>query len=226
MARPAAGYSIGSSTRRCALSGRELVTGEPFVAVLAQNRESEEFVRLDFAEDSWTEESDEGQRGWRRFIAERAGGAGGAGAESDEPGVAVLDPRKLVLLGFWKGATPEPGARRRLLVDDASLLELFEQSESDLDPAVADGESGSDAAAAENAEQVRLAFRFMLALILLRKKLLISEKTVGRNMWVRPRGSAKPSEGGTLIEVVDPGMDDELATRVTGRLAAVLEGNG
>jgi len=164
------------------------------VTALVQNKESGEFARVDYATEAWKERLEAGSG---------RTGEGGDGGERT--------PAMAMVLGYWKGVVPEPGAKRRLLVDDASLIELFEQSEQEVDPSVASVDD-------------RLAFRFMLALILLRKKLLICEKTVGKNMMVRARGSLKASEGGELMEVVDPGMDDALAARVTGQLAAVLEG--
>jgi hypothetical protein len=184
-------YTLGSPTRRCAATGRELATGEPYIAALVQGVENEGFERVDFAEDVWR-----------------------AGARPRPPAA---------LLGYWHAVVPEPGARKRLLVDDASLIELFEGTDgaAELDPAVI-GEDGS-AAAAPTPED-RLAFRFILGLILLRKKLLICEKTVGTTMHVRPRGSPKAAEGGELMELVDPGMDAAAVARVAGSLAAVLEG--
>lgn len=189
--RGATTYPIGSPTRRCAATDRELTTGEAYIAALVQAAASkgDEIRREDYSVAAW----DGGAR-----------------------------PRSGLLLGFWRGIVPEPGAKRRLLIDDASLLELFEQTEGDLDPAVLGGNGEGESASRREAD--RLAFRFILALILLRKRLLISDKTEGKSLWVRPRGSPKPSEGGTLMEVVDPGLDDASAARVTTQLAAILEG--
>jgi hypothetical protein len=188
MARTGTAYSIGSPTRLCAVSGRQLLTGEPFVAALAQNRETEEYVRLDFSAEAWP---------------------------PGRPPTAGLIPEGHILLGSWRGRVPDPSAKRRMLVDDASLVEMFEQS----DTPIEDGESTDDGA--------REAFRYLLALILLRKKLLVCEKTGGaggKSMFVRPRSSPKASEGGELIEVADPGLDTAMIERVSTKLAAVLEG--
>lgn len=45
-------YQISPSTRRCALSGRELKPGERYFSVLLD--ESGKFVRKDYAADSWS----------------------------------------------------------------------------------------------------------------------------------------------------------------------------
>jgi hypothetical protein len=167
------------------------------VAVLVRGPESDEFVRLDYAEEAWK---------------------GGS-----RPG------REWMVLGSWRGTVPEPGARRKLLVDDQSLLELFEGSGED--PSLIDGEGGGgaeqgavDPETAARREKDRLAFRFVLALILLRKRLLIGEGQKGKAMLVRPKGVPKPPEGPELIEVVDPGLDDETVVRVTEGLGAVISG--
>jgi len=180
MTRMSANYSIGSPTRRCAATGRELGTGERFVAALVQHPDADAFERVDFAESAWVE-----------------------GARPASP---------LILYGFWRGTVAEPGSKKRLLIDDQSLLELFEQSGED------QGEGGP-------AEKDRLAFRFVLALILLRKRLLVQEGSRRGTMLVRQRGVPKPPEGPALVEVEDPGLDEQAIARVTERLGAVLSGD-
>lgn len=172
-------YSITSPTRRCAATERELATGEPFVAVLAQDLELDQFVRLDYSAQAWN-----------------------AGARPRRP---------LVVLGLWRSTVPEPGAKKRMLIDDAALLDLFEQT----------GEGSAGAEPGEGSRE-RGAFRFVLALILLRKRLLIQEGSKGRTMLVRPKGTPRPPEGPDLIEVEDPGLDEATIVRVTELLGSVL----
>jgi hypothetical protein len=116
--------------------------------------------------------------------------------------------RPLVLLGFWKAHAHEGEHKRRLLIDDDSLIDLFQQTEG----------AGPD-------ERERLVFRFVLSLILLRKRLLVQEGSKGSTMLVRERGVPKPPEGPALIEVVDPELDDAAIAAVTAQLAAVLAGD-
>jgi hypothetical protein len=120
---------------------------------------------------------------------------------------------------------PEPGARKRILIDDESLLDLFEQSgeqASDVDASPSPCTDSAEPASADD----RGAFRFLLALILIRKRLLVCERT-GKDgtMFVRPRSSPKSSEGGTLSQVRDPGLSEGSITRVVGQLSALLEGD-
>jgi hypothetical protein len=175
-------YTIGTSTRRCAATERELATGDRFVAALVQRPDAEQYERIDFCEDAW-------ERGAR-------------------------PARGLVLYGFWRGVVPDPTAKKKLLIDDQSLLELFEQS-------------GEETAGEGNGpeEKDRLAFRFVLALILLRKRLLVQEGSRKRNMLVRARGTPRPPEGPELMEVADPGLDDVAVARVTQMLGAVISGD-
>lgn len=179
-------YTLPGTTRNCAATGREIATGETYVAALVQTGEAgnEEFRRVDFSLDAWS------------------AGARPTGA----------DGRRLPLLGSWRTVMPAPGASRRMLIDDEALLDLFEQA----------GEAAPDAA--EPGADPRV-FRFMLALILIRKRLLICEKTDRRGvMFVRPRGTPKSTEGGTLTPVEDPGLSEDSVARVVTQLAAVLDG--
>ena len=73
---------------------------------------------------------------------------------------------------------PPPGGSKRLLVDDEALLDLFDRL-------------------AEDDDERRRAFRWVLGLILVRKKLLKLEGTA-------------PSEEGTLFMLRRRGSDPEL----------------
>jgi len=178
MTRMSANYTIGAATRKCAATGRELGTGERFVAALVQRPDAEAFERVDFSGEAW-------EKGAR-------------------------PPTEMLLYGFWRGVVPEPGAKKRLLIDDQSLLELFEQSGDELE-----GSGGG---------KERAAFRFVLALILMRKRLLVQEGSRRGAMLVRPRGVPKPPEGPALVEVADPGLDEATIAGVTQQLGAVLNG--
>jgi hypothetical protein len=80
------------------------------------------------------------------------------------------------MFGFWRAVVPEPNAKPRLFIDDDALLDMFEQL-------------------AETTDPKRVAFRFVLALMLIRKRVLVCEDARARVMLVRARGTPRPPEG-------------------------------
>lgn len=116
--------------------------------------------------------------------------------------------RPYVLLGYWRGKLGVPGAKPRLLIDDASLVDLFEQTQ--------------EMQEREPTEE-REAFRFVLALILIRKRLLVVEKSKGGSMFVRPKGPrGDVVDESSLVEVTDPGLDEGTIAKVAAQLQGVL----
>ncbi len=130
--------------------------------------------------------------------------------------------RPMHVFGFWVGAVPEPNAKPRVFVDDEVLMNLLRRL--------------------EDADQPdRLAFRFVLALILMRKKLLRYDRTERRPVeaddqagpaeaqwWILtpkadlskgPLGKWKQDE---TIAVLDPHLDDEQIRNVTEQLGQIL----
>lgn len=121
----------------------------------------------------------------------------------------------LELIGTWRALVPDPNEKKKLLLDEGSLLDLFEQT--------GEAAAGSDAAGNRRRE----VFRFVLALILIRKRLLVCEKSTWSDgtssaMLVRPKGVPKPPEGPALIEVADPGMRDADVALAVEQLQSVL----
>ncbi len=113
------------------------------------------------------------------------------------------------LFGYWRAVVPDKDAKPKLLVDDDSLLELFESL----------GE--------EPEQHERAALRFVLTLLLLRKRLL---KHVGqrhtseaREMLVRRPGEPKDVPP---IAVIDPGLGADEVETIAGQLEPVLLGGG
>ncbi|MFI4896509.1 MAG: hypothetical protein ACIARR_01645 [Phycisphaerales bacterium JB059] len=119
------------------------------------------------------------------------------------------------VFAFWRTVAPEPTEQKKPLIDDDELMDLFEQL-------------------GESEDEERLAFRYLLALVLVRKRRLIYEggaqpdRKSGRSglMYVRPKGVALPPERGgdgpPLLEVVDPGLDDETIASVTEQLGQIM----
>ena len=113
------------------------------------------------------------------------------------------------LFSFWKTLVPHPDDRTGRLVDDEVLKEIFERLADDERPQ-------------------RIAFRFVLALILMRKRHL---KFVGRieadadggvaERWlVKPKGS-EPDD--PPLEVVNPRLSDDDVRELTEQLSEILQ---
>lgn len=108
------------------------------------------------------------------------------------------------LYSYWKTIAPQPDAKPKLLVDDAVLMDLFERLANDERPQ-------------------RIAFRFVLGLILMRKKLL---KFTGRQagadqkeIWrLQTRG-----ENPAAYELVNPQLSDEDVRELIDQLSEVLQ---
>ncbi|MFM9996570.1 MAG: hypothetical protein ACKVU4_12315 [Phycisphaerales bacterium] len=144
--------------------------------------------------------------------------AGSAGEESlqrrdyhaeswaDGAVLAELKPAPRVL-GHWRAVMPEPNASGRTIIDDEALADLFEQS---LD----EGGGGDD-------DPSRASFRFVLALLLVRRKLL---KPAGSSEGALVLRWARDGDRATPFEVPDPGMDGARIAQAAERLSAVLLG--
>lgn len=143
-------------------------------------------------------------------LLERAGDEGlerrdfHASGWADGAALAELKPR---VLGHWRGLMPEPNASGRTIIDDDALADLFEQTL----------EAGDDGEGAQS----RAAFRFVLALLLVRRKLL---KPAGSREGALVVRWARDGDRGTPIEVPDPGMDGARIAQAAERLSAVLLG--
>jgi hypothetical protein len=123
------------------------------------------------------------------------------------------------LFGHWKTTVPLPNHKRKVFVDDDVLMNLLRRL-------------------ADTDQPQRLAFRFVLALILMRKKLLRYDGTVkkpatepgaGDCQWWRMTPKLDISKGPfgkwndeEVIEVLDPHLDEEQIRQVTDQLNEIL----
>lgn len=118
------------------------------------------------------------------------------------------------LFSFWKSVVPEPNAKKKLFVDDAVLMNLLRRL-------------------ADTDQPQRLAFRYVLALILMRKKLLrydgVRTDEQQQSWWLLtpkldiskgPLGKWNPED--TLL-VLDPRLDESQIEQVTQQLGEILE---
>jgi hypothetical protein len=110
------------------------------------------------------------------------------------------------VIAFWKSTVVAPDEKRRGFVDDQTLLDLFDRL-------------GGD----ERAHRVR--FRFVLMLLLVRKKLLRvtgTDSSGGVECWhVLPKGAA---EGEVPSAVINPKLDEAAMKEITEQLGEVLDG--
>lgn len=125
------------------------------------------------------------------------------------------------LFACWRTTQPEPSAKPKLFIDDESLVDLFHSLGDEI------GEPEPPIANLPPEDRAQIAFRFVLALILCRKRLLKHEGAEAGDsrrapaVLVRVRGAGPDAP---LIRVVDPGMDTEALAAATERLGDVLRG--
>ena len=174
MTRAPGSFQLGRFTATCAATGRTLVPGEAIVASLcdapAGDESGHEFVRRDFALESWS-----------------------GGARPDG------------LVCFWRTTAPAADQKRRMLVDDDTMLELFDRLE------------GDDRAR-------RVAYRWLICLILLRKRLLrqVRIDREGEVEWwlVQKRGH---DDAVPPIRVLNPRIRDEDLQELAEHLGEVMQ---
>ena len=105
------------------------------------------------------------------------------------------------LLAFWQTVVPSHDTKKKVFVDDAVLCELFEKLK-------------------DTAESVKLNFRFVLGLILMRKRLLAYESSRiegGQDLWtVRFRGKED------RLELLNPQLNEQQVAEVSQQLGEIL----
>jgi len=114
------------------------------------------------------------------------------------------DENSADLFGVWRGRVPRAQEKKKLLVDDDLIINFFERLD------------GAEAPA-------RISYRFVLALVLMRKKLLVYDSTKqmpdGRSAWrMHFKGTDQKHE------VIDPDMDEEKIAEVSRSLSDIMEG--
>ena len=112
------------------------------------------------------------------------------------------------LFSHWRTVVPEPGERRTPFVDDEVLLDLFHRM-------------------GEDDRADRLAFRFVLGLILMRKRQLRFTGKVpggtGPETWLmRQRGQDPESDS---FRLVNPSLGDDDVSELTAQLGEILQGD-
>ncbi|MDP7030168.1 MAG: hypothetical protein QF733_08105 [Phycisphaerales bacterium] len=108
------------------------------------------------------------------------------------------------LFSFWRTTIPEPKAQTRVLVEDDVLLDLLDRL---------DGE----------AQPRRRAFRFVIALVLLRKRLVKFDRREEAQEGVIWHLSGRGDSSATWT-VLDPALDDDDIVDLHEQLGEVLQG--
>jgi hypothetical protein len=112
--------------------------------------------------------------------------------ESEKPGVFC----------FWRSRLADPDEKKELFVSDEMLMAFFERLANETDP-----------------EKVN--FRFVLALVLMRKRRLKYDATKmdgAREIW-----SLRVVGEKDLVEVVNPHLDDEQIELLTSQIGQILQ---
>lgn len=108
------------------------------------------------------------------------------------------------VFGIWRARVATPKEKKKTFVDDELLVSFFDRLQDAQEPA-------------------KVQFRFVLALILMRKRILAYDGTEpgdGDQPWLMHfRGS------GRKCTVVDPHMDEDKIAEVSQQLGDVLEGD-
>ena len=111
------------------------------------------------------------------------------------------ESRKPEVFCYWKTRLPEPGQKKQLFVDDQMLMVFFERLEKETD-------------------QEKINFRFVLALILMRKRILKYDETKtvdDQELWrLRIVGEKQ------IVEVINPHLDEEQIEQLSSQIGEIL----
>lgn len=103
---------------------------------------------------------------------------------------------------YWKSRLPRPDEKKHRFVDDEMLMAFFERLE-------------------RETEQEKINFRFVLALVLMRKRRLkydSSRRQDNGEIW-RLRITGRKD----LVDVINPELDDEQIERLTSQIGEILQ---
>ena len=104
---------------------------------------------------------------------------------------------------YWKTRRPFPDEKKHIFVDDEMLMAFFERL-------------------AEETEQEKINFRFVLGLILMRKRRLkydSSEVKDGSEIWrLRIVGGERQ-----LVDVVNPNLDEDQIEQLSSQVGQILQ---
>ncbi len=112
------------------------------------------------------------------------------------------DKEKPAVFCYWRTRLPQFSQKKQLFVDDQMLMAFFERLE-------------------KETEQEKIDFRFVLALILMRKRLLKYDGTRikgDKEIWrLRIVGDKQ------TVEVVNPHLDEEKIEQLSSQISEILQ---
>ena len=124
------------------------------------------------------------------------------GLQRRDYSVEFWQERKPQVYCFWKTKMGEEGKKKKLFVDDDMLMTFFERLSEETDPE-------------------KLNFRFVLTLVLMRKRILkynSSRKDNGREIWqLRVTGQNR------TVEVADPHLTEDKIEQLTAQVGLILQ---
>jgi len=103
---------------------------------------------------------------------------------------------------YWRTKLPRPGEKKQRFVDDDVLTAFFERL-------------------ANETEQEKVDFRFVLALVLMRRRRLkydSSELEGDKEIW-----RLRITGGKEIVEVVNPHLDDEQIEQLSSQMGQILQ---
>ena len=103
---------------------------------------------------------------------------------------------------YWRSKLPDPEHKKQLFVDDDMLMAFFERLE-------------------QESEQEKLNFRFVIMLVLMRKRRLKYDSAMSRNgeeIWkLRVVGTDQ------YVEVVNPHLDEQQIQALSSQIGEILQ---
>ena len=103
---------------------------------------------------------------------------------------------------YWKTKLPLPDEKKQIFIDDEMLMSFFERL-------------------AEESEPEKINFRFVLTLVLMRKRRLkydSSKSQDGKEIW-----RLKITGDKQFVEVVNPHLDEEQIEQLTSQIGQILQ---
>ncbi len=101
----------------------------------------------------------------------------------------------------WKTRLPDPGQKKQLFIDDQMLMAFFERLEKETD-------------------QEKINFRFVLALVLMRKRMLKYDEARtedDKEIWL-----LKVTGGKDVVQVVNPHLNEEQIEQLSSQIGEIL----